>query len=153
MMLGHVYDTGKIWTLWDFEHNRAIQCADVIFIDQGNAFTKDSGSNKNYFNIDESTSECEVLATSSRDPQNEHPSECGGGQAVSRHHINEGTSECGGPGVSRQDLNEDTSECGGPAIDRHQIRKELGRSDDTRSTVPSQGLSEVKNDGEKPRSA
>jgi hypothetical protein len=75
MLLGYVHNTGKIWKLWDFEQNRAIQCADVIFIEEDNTFTGNSGSNENYFNIDERTSECD------------------GGQAVSRHHINEGTSK------------------------------------------------------------
>jgi hypothetical protein len=127
MMLGYVHDTGKIWKLWDFEQNRAIQCADVIFIEENNAFTKNSGSNESYFNIEESTSECEGPAACSSHPMNKCTSECGGGLAVSRHHINEGTSECGGPAVSR-----------------HHIIEESGRSEDACSAEPSEGPCKVK---------
>jgi hypothetical protein len=39
---------------------------------------------------------------------NKRTSDCGGGQAVSRHHINEGTSEYGDPAVSRYHIIEES---------------------------------------------
>jgi hypothetical protein len=38
MMLGYVHDTAKIWRIWDFEIKKAIECSNVIFTADLNAF-------------------------------------------------------------------------------------------------------------------
>jgi hypothetical protein len=48
MMLGYVHDTTKIWRLWDFErgiHGGAIECSNVIFDEDTDAFNRRTGTN------------------------------------------------------------------------------------------------------------
>jgi transposase InsO family protein len=38
MMLGYVHDTAKIWRIWDFEIKKAVECSNVIFNEDLNAY-------------------------------------------------------------------------------------------------------------------
>ena len=43
MMLGYVYDTTKIWRIWDFKsgrNGRAVECSSLVFQEEENAHGK-----------------------------------------------------------------------------------------------------------------
>jgi hypothetical protein len=38
IFLGSVHKTTKVWHLWDFEQNKAIECSDIVWREDQNAF-------------------------------------------------------------------------------------------------------------------
>jgi hypothetical protein len=38
MFLGYVHKTTKVWRLWDFDRNRAVECSNVVWREDQNAF-------------------------------------------------------------------------------------------------------------------
>ena len=58
MMLGYVHQTTKIWRIWDFTTNRAIECSNALFNEELNANTKEfmeTELSKLFPDIDKST--------------------------------------------------------------------------------------------------